>query len=41
MDPMDRTLAATQQDLFWLPEDVERLDTPEVLALRHLAAALA
>ena len=30
---MDAVLAATQADLFWLPDSVQRLDRPDVLAL--------
>lgn len=30
---MDDVLAATQEDLFWLPDDVRRLDRSDVLAL--------
>jgi hypothetical protein len=31
---MDAVLQATQHDLFWLPDTVERLDRHDVLALR-------
>lgn len=30
---IDRVLAATQRDLFWLPPHVRRLDRPEILAV--------
>ncbi|MEZ4321038.1 MAG: hypothetical protein R3F61_26400 [Myxococcota bacterium] len=33
-DAMDRILAATQIDLFWMPATVERLDRPDVMAVR-------